>query len=144
MAKQKRGRKYIDKQIQGALVRRMFRHWLLFILSVCAVAIILQFVINPFQVAEEKFAYMRYIITIFAIVSAVHVPIFAYESIKLSHRFVGPMVRFRAATRDVIEGRTPRPVKLRTDDFWQEFAVDFNKMLAKLSAAESDERAPHS
>ena len=143
MSRPKRGRKYIDKPIQGTLLRRLIAHWVIFVIAFCAVSATLQILLDPLQPIGEKLAECRNNFATFVVVSLVLVPIFVYDSIKLSHRFVGPMVRFRSAVRELADGENPRPVTLRAGDFWQEFATDFNRMMTRFSVESSDDPSPN-
>jgi methyl-accepting chemotaxis protein len=60
------------------------------------------------------------------------VPVMAWDSIRYSHRLVGPMVRFRKAMRDIAAGEAVRPIKLREGDYLGEMRDDFNAMLDEL------------
>lgn len=60
------------------------------------------------------------------------VPVMAWDTIRFSHRLVGPMVRFRKTMQAVAEGETVRPIKLREGDYLIEMRDDFNKMLEAL------------
>ena len=45
------------------------------------------------------------------------VPVMAWDSIRFSHRLVGPLVRFRKACQELADGKPVRPVKLREGDY---------------------------
>ena len=59
-------------------------------------------------------------------------PILAWDTIRFSHRLVGPLVRFRRSMQDIANGEAVRPIKLREGDFLIELRDDFNKMLEAL------------
>jgi hypothetical protein len=50
----------------------------------------------------------------------------------MSHRLVGPLVRFRKTMQDIAAGEVVRPIKLREDDYLTEMRDDFNQMLESL------------
>jgi nitrogen fixation/metabolism regulation signal transduction histidine kinase len=62
--------------------------------------------------------------------------VFIVDSIKLSHRFAGPIFSLRRTIRAVAQGETPRPLKFRRRDFWHDLAEDYNAMLVRLGALE--------
>ena len=64
-------------------------------------------------------------------------PILILDFIKFTNRFAGPVLRLRAAMRQVARGDAPTPINFREGDFWQELAADFNRITARLKAAES-------
>jgi methyl-accepting chemotaxis protein len=60
------------------------------------------------------------------------VPVMAWDTIRFSHKLVGPLVRFRKTMQDIAEGNAVRPIKLRDGDYPTEMRDDFNKMLEEL------------
>ena len=60
------------------------------------------------------------------------VPVMAWDTIRFSHRLVGPLVRFRKTLQDMAKGEAVRPIKLREGDYLIEMRDDFNKMLEEL------------
>ena len=48
------------------------------------------------------------------------------------------MVKFRRAIQQVTAGQAVNPIQLREGDYWQDFADDFNRMLASLRAVHRD------
>lgn len=63
---------------------------------------------------------------------AVLMVVMAYDTIRFSHRLVGPLVRFRKTMQAIADGEPVRPIKLRDGDFLNELRDDFNKMLEAL------------
>src|SRR5882672_5052957 len=60
------------------------------------------------------------------------VPVMAWDTIRFSHRLVGPLVRFRKTCQAIAKGEPVRPIKLREGDFLADLRDDFNKMLEEL------------
>jgi hypothetical protein len=60
------------------------------------------------------------------------IPVMAWDTIRFSHRLVGPLVRFRKTMRAIAGGEAVRPIKLRDGDYLTELRDDFNKMLQEL------------
>ncbi len=60
------------------------------------------------------------------------VPVMAWDTIRFSHRLVGPLIRFRQAMRELAAGGQVRPIKLREDDYLVEMRDEFNAMLDEL------------
>jgi methyl-accepting chemotaxis protein len=66
------------------------------------------------------------------ILLVVLVPVMAWDTIKFSHRLVGPLVRFRQTIQAIARGEAVRPVKLREGDHLTEMRDEFNHMLEEL------------
>jgi hypothetical protein len=60
------------------------------------------------------------------------VPVMAWDTIRFSHRLVGPLVRFRKTMQAMADGEAVRPIKLREGDYLLDMRDDFNKMLEQL------------
>lgn len=60
------------------------------------------------------------------------VPVMAWDTIRFSHRLVGPLVRFRQTITGIADGNAVRPIKLRDGDYLIEMRDEFNRMLEEL------------
>ncbi len=60
------------------------------------------------------------------------VPVMAWDTVRFSHRLVGPLVRFRTAMQELAAGEAVRPIKLRDGDYLTEMRDEFNQMLEEL------------
>lgn len=58
--------------------------------------------------------------------------VFIYDVVHLSHRFVGPLVRFRKSILAITAGEEVDMVSLRKGDYLQEMKNEFNAMLKAL------------
>jgi hypothetical protein len=63
---------------------------------------------------------------------AVLVPVVAWDTVRFSHRLVGPLFRVRQLMRSIADGEPVRPLKLREGDFLGDLSDDFNRMLETL------------
>jgi hypothetical protein len=133
-----RKKTFVDAKVQGALVRRLVFHWAAFIGVASLVAFSLQVLTNPFRPLEEHIQEMWKTHAPFLLVLFFLLPVFIVDTIKLSHRFAGPIYRLRNTIRKMAQGEPYQPVKFREVDFWQGLAEDFNQMVERLSTKESD------
>jgi hypothetical protein len=133
MDRPQRRRKYIDSTVQGALARRVIFHWLLFLAVASAAALMLQVLSDPFRPAGEHLANMWYTQGPFLIVVIFLLPVFVVDTVKISHRFVGPVQSLRRTMRGVADGQPPKKLQFRRQDFWHELADDYNAMIARLA-----------
>ena len=63
-------------------------------------------------------------------------PVFVMDTIKLSHRFAGPIFSLRREMREVADGKPPQKLQFRQGDFWHDLADDYNAMIARLAPEE--------
>lgn len=138
---QKRQLNFVDRSVQGALARRVFFHWSMF-MGTCVVSVSLMQVLlgDPNQpiASHLQTAGSRYLLFLIVFVSLL--PAFVLDTIRLSNRFAGPVSRLRNAMRKVADGGSYEPLKFRGNDFWTELADDYNRFMVeterRIAAAE--------
>lgn len=137
----KRTRTLVDTEVQGSLIRRIAVHWLVFFLcNTLALLFWVRLFEHPEGAWSETFGdTVRRFLPFFVITIAL-IPAFVWDTLKLSHRFAGPITRLRNALKDLTEGRAVAPLKFRENDFWQEIAVNFNEAM-RLRRDEDGQRA---
>jgi nitrogen fixation/metabolism regulation signal transduction histidine kinase len=141
MSKPRRTKHYIDSTVQGALARRIIVHWLVFLAVGCLVAFILQVLSNPFRPLAAHARDMWWTHGPFLLVLVFLMPVFVVDTVKLSHRFAGPVYALRRALREIAQGDKARRLKFRKRDFWHGLADDYNAVLTKLDLVD-DETKP--
>jgi hypothetical protein len=134
----RRSKKFIDSSVQGSLARRIIFHWLLFLLVASLAAFVLQALSNPFRPLSAHVRDIWWTHGPFLLVLFFLLPVFVVDSIKLSHRFAGPIYSLRRAIRDIAQGKPARKLKFRRHDFWQDVADDYNAMLLRLELLDSN------
>lgn len=60
------------------------------------------------------------------------VPLVAYDMLKQSNRFAGPVYRMRQEMRLLAENKSEQPLTFRDDDYWAEMADEFNVIREEL------------
>jgi nitrogen fixation/metabolism regulation signal transduction histidine kinase len=140
MAQPRRTKHFIDSTVQGSLARRIILHWLAFLSVAFLVSFILQVLSNPFRSITAHLQDLWFTHGPFLLVTVFLLPVFIVDSIKLSHRFAGPIFSLRRAIREVAAGAPPRKLKFRRRDFWQDLALDYNAMLEQLGALENEKK----
>ncbi len=132
--KNRRKKRFVDFAVQGALIRRILLHWLLFLATACMVLPVWRIVtgaepLGPF--AELMSRGWVHSGPIFVILLAM-LPVFVWDTVRFSQRFAGPMCRFHKTIQDINAGEGTRRIKLRQGDFWTQFADDFNTMMERM------------
>jgi hypothetical protein len=137
MAQSGRKKTFVDPKVQGALVRRLVFHWLAFFTVAGIVAFCLQVLSDPFTPIRTHARNVWWTHGPFLLVLFFMLPVFIIDTIKLSHRFAGPIYRLRQTIRSLARGGAYQPMKFRDLDFWQGLADDFNQMVERLSGSKS-------
>lgn len=141
MPQPRRTKHFIDSNVQGALARRIIFHWLIFLGVAFLASFILQVLTNPFRPISAHLQDVWFTHGPFLLVMCFLLPVFIVDSIKLSHRFAGPIFSLRRAIREIAAGQAPRKLKFRRRDFWQDLAIDYNAMLDQLGAFDPQDAA---
>jgi methyl-accepting chemotaxis protein len=139
MPKPRRTKHFIDSNVQGSLARRIIVHWLTFLGVAFLVSFILQVLSNPFRPVSAHVNDLWFTHGPFLLVMLFLLPVFVMDTVKLSHRFAGPIFSLRRAIREVAAGEAPRRLKFRRKDFWKDLADDYNAMLARLGAFDDEQ-----
>ena len=129
-----RKKTFVDPKVQGALVRRLVIHWFTFLLVASLVSFCLQVLSNPFRSLAEHTQQVWWTHGPFLLVMVFLLPVFVLDTIKMSHRFAGPIYRLRQVILEIAEGNPPPRLKFRDFDFWKGLADDFNRMVDRLNS----------
>jgi hypothetical protein len=123
----KRGKVFVDSQVQGALARRIVTHWFLFfVLSLICLGAMELFLGDPTLTLAGHLSVLWNKYAFFVILMICILPTFVYDSLKLSNRFVGPIVRLRQSIAGLARGDEVKELRFRDNDFWRELSEDFN------------------
>jgi hypothetical protein len=132
----------VDRDVQGALMFRVACYWLF-----CLLGIVLMVICwNVYTGPPRRFAelavdlYHRYGPALGA--SLILLPIVVMDVLRVSNRFVGPVVRLRQGLQELAEGRPTQPLNFRDQDFWRELASDFNKAAARVAHGNTERSRP--
>ena len=123
----KRKQNFVDKSVQGGLIRRIFVHWVcFFIVTAIAVLSVNTLLGDPAISFSDRLGNELSEFTFLGIVFIAIFPVFMVDTIRFSNRFVGPIVRLRRHLVELgTEGET-KDVQFRDNDFWQTVAAEFN------------------
>lgn len=140
MTQPRRKKQFVDTCVQGALARRIIVHWLLFLAVGSLVAFVLQVLSNPFRPITAHVQDMWWTQGPFLLVLAFLLPVFVVDTIKISHRFAGPIYALRRGLREIVQGEKPQRLKFRKRDFWHGLADEYNAVLVKFDLLEEDKK----
>ena len=141
MTRPQRRKQFIDGHVQGALARRILFQWGVFLAVSFVVSFMLQVLSNPFRPMSGHLQNLWWTHGPFLLVVIFLLPVFIVDTIKISHRFAGPIFNLRRAMRNVGNGESPRPIKFRQNDFWQGLADEYNALLRRFAPSIDQEQA---
>lgn len=134
----KRGKLFIDDNVQGSLIKRIVLHWCaFFLLSLLSLFALEYFMGDPALSFGGHLAVIWGKYAFFILLMLAVVPTFIYDTLKLSHRFAGPILRLKSSIRSLAEGENVAELKFRDNDFWSELSDDFNRVAHRVSPPQS-------
>ncbi len=129
----KRSRLFVDAQVQGSLIRQLIIHWALMGFLMFLYLFSLQAFGNGFTLSfKDNLLHLGSQYGILAVVLLVISPVFIYDTVKLSNRFVGPMVKFRSTLKQLANGEDVQVGSFRQNDFWNELSRELNAVSDEL------------
>lgn len=143
MAKKKKDNKrssrlYVDKKVQGALAHRVIFHFIMFIFVGAMVGLFLQFLSDPFKPVRMHIAAFWAQSGPYVIALLCMLPVFVKDTVSLTHRMAGPIVRLRGHIRAISEGSDVAPLKFRDGDFFTDLPPMFNEMMENVRGTDQD------
>ncbi len=129
---------FVDTTLQGALLSRCVFYWCMCLAAVFVSLLCWDAFIGPTQLfsARVEQTWFRYAPALLFV--AALTPIMAFDFLRVSNRFAGPMIRLRRTMRDLGQGERVEPVVLRRSDFWREFSDEFNAVILRMRKLETD------
>lgn len=139
MAKKLRKKIYVDKNVQGAIVRRILIYWISCLLFVVVPVLLARVAADPSRLFFEHFGdlWKQYWQVVPAAILIL--PLLLYDGLKLSNRFAGPVWRLRRVMSQMAAGEDVQEIHFRDGDYWLDLAESFNKIAIRLKAKESRE-----
>ena len=137
MVKQKRKQLYIDPQVQGPIVRRVIVYW-----SACIGFVMLPMLLAH-VVSEPSVFVLNHVPGLLAqywpilLCMTLMLPLAVLDALKLSNRFAGPIFRIHNELKKHNEGQPISKIDLRSEDYWQDIAVEFNKLTDRVPKTET-------
>ena len=135
---------FVDYKVQGALINRVLIYWLACLVTLTLMILCWRMVTGPARVFYTHFDDMWFQFGPAVIGSLLLLPLMDFDIVRLSNRFVGPLLRLRRSLKALARGEEVAPLAFREGDFWQEFAQEFNTLadrMHKLNRAASSKNS---
>lgn len=123
---------FVDPEVQGALVARAIIYWIVCTLSIALLLLCWRVLTGPVRPIWFHLENMWFFHGPALIASLLVLPVAIMDMIRVSNRFAGPMTRLRHGMRALAKGRKVSPMEFRKDDFWYEFAEEFNAVVREV------------
>jgi len=137
-----RRRLFVDRQVQGTLLYRMFIYWCFSVLAVCLITLSVLALshtgpvdsFSDYSALGEFFAQYRVVV----MVSLALLPIIMLDVLVTSNRFAGPLYRLRRSMRALAAGEYVAPIQSRKKDFLHDLAEEFNAVADRVEQLRSE------
>ena len=130
---QSRKQLYVDRHVQGAIVRRAISYWAASLI-VITISLVLFMTLANMQVSWlEHFTQLIRRIWPALLVMVVLLPLFIRDALQLTNRFCGPVKRILDSLNEYNRSGVFRPIQFREGDFWHPLAEALNRAMAKDS-----------
>jgi hypothetical protein len=127
----------VDPSIQIALIVRVVCYWLICLVAVTLVRLCWYMLAGAQQTSAILFDNLWFDVARACEISLVLLPLVLFDIVRLSNRFVGPLLRLRQSMRQLARGEHVEPIEFRDNDFWQELAGEFNAVLPRVRQSDS-------
>lgn len=133
----KRKRAVVDVRVQWTLALRVIFHFCLFICIGTLFGLMAQFMSDPLKGLSGNMEQFWNLNGPYLLAMGCMLPVFVYDTLKVSNRIVGPICRMRHTIRQLASGEDAAPLKFRKGDLWSDLPASFNTMVDRLRG-ESD------
>ncbi|MGI9455598.1 MAG: hypothetical protein ACR2NU_03505 [Aeoliella sp.] len=141
MSKHLRRRKFVDRTVQGTLVAMMIRFWALSMVFAGGLTVAGWIFIAPgisgFIGPDSFMVRILPMFLVGCVAALLVLPVVALQLVRISHRFAGPILRFKRHLQDAADGGPLVPLHFRDGDFWPELAETYNDLIARIEAERS-------
>jgi hypothetical protein len=132
MSDRKKRRAYlVDWRVQGAILRQTLAQWFVFALVGALLFAVFQVLLGgtPGEPWSYRFQAIWPMAASLFVSLLMLLPKFVHDSLKLSNRFAGPIVRLRNTLREIGQGKPYKKISFRNSDLWQEIAGELDRAL---------------
>lgn len=131
---------FVDTKVQGALLLRSTMYWVLSLMTISLMMLCWRILTGPPRVFHSYLDSLWLDMGPALAASLVLLPVVLVDVVKVSNRFVGPLLRLRRSLARLAAGEHVEPIHFRDGDFWQDIADEFNSVLARVQRdAERDQ-----
>lgn len=133
---------FVDPKVQGSLINRVVLYWVMCLVTLTLMILCWRIMTGPARIFYTHFDDMWFQFGPAVIGSILLLPLVIFDIVRMSNRFVGPLIRLRRSLRALARGEEVAPLEFREGDFWQDFAQEFNtvaELMHKLNQNASRE-----
>lgn len=138
MSKHERRHYFVDRQVQGKLLGQLVNCWAVSLLTAGGLTIAGWIFVSPgvsgFVGPDSFMTKILPMVLVGLIAATLALPVMLWTMVRITHRFAGPMFRFKRHLREAAETGQLVPLRFRDDDEWQELADSYNELVMRIQA----------
>lgn len=140
MQKHVRKQNFVDSTVQGALLRRIIMHWVMYFIVAFLSIVLLQAMLSGpnGEPLLQRVIHEVKEFTLIGIILVCVFPAFLLDTVRFSNRFVGPVGRLRRYLRQLGQDGNTERLSFRGGDFWAEMAEEYNLVAQKMEDQEQE------
>lgn len=132
MSFRRRRRLLIDGPVQLGLLRRLALYGLYCLITATLLVFFWRVITNPLVRPPEHMLSAVWSAAPLLLAIVCILPFIAYDLLRLTNHFAGPIYRARLTLASLARGETVTPVKFREGDYWSELAEHLNVLAQRL------------
>ncbi len=122
----------IDRHVQGSLLRRTALYSCACAVYFIVILVFSETMCNPNEPFADAVIRCLDEAIFWAPGLMLLTPVVAYDLLKVTNRFAGPVFRLRREMQRLIDGESVQPLSFREGDYWIEMAEVFNQLRDEL------------
>ncbi|HMP78374.1 MAG TPA: hypothetical protein PKD54_02870 [Pirellulaceae bacterium] len=133
MRNSQRKRTMVDREVQGAIIKRIFFHWLVFLVITAFAFVFLRAILDDpnLSLATRLENHLGEFLLLGSLIISL-LPTFMLDMIRFSSRFAGPIARLTNEMRNLADTGVGREIQFRNNDFWRDISNDYNAVLGLI------------
>lgn len=139
MSKHLRRRRFVDRDVQGRLLALFVRCWAISLSTAGGLTVLGWIFVTPgisgFVGPDSFMVTILPMVLVGACASVLVLPLMLWDMVRVTHRFAGPLVRFKRHLREAANGGPLEPLHFRDGDDWPELAEAYNTLIARIETA---------
>lgn len=139
----KRRQLFVDRKVQGGLVLRCLMYWATCLLTTFVILFFWSLLTGPARLSWMTVDQIWFNYGPAFIASILILPLIAWDLLKMTNRFAGPVLRLRRELKKLAKGEHVNPLFFRDGDYWRDMADDFNRIVVRLKELEAKEARDH-
>ncbi len=116
-------------------------YWVVCLITIALMLLCWDIITGPARMFYMHFDDMWFFYGPAAIASFLLLPLVIVDIIRISNRFVGPLLRLRRSMRALARGEYVEPIEFRGNDFWYDFADEFNAVRARIMQLSAENKS---